>query len=74
MGVVVLWIIIAIAVATTTTILLRLRGVRRGWANDVAEKIVRVHPFVRNPPSGSRTRSGRDTRRSASPPDWRRAS
>ena len=37
MGVVALWIINAIAVATTTTVVLRLLGVRRGWANDVAE-------------------------------------
>lgn len=52
MGMVVLWIIIAIAVATTTTILLRLRGVRRGWAMMSQKKIVRVHPFRSQPAVG----------------------
>lgn len=56
MGMVVLWIIIAIAVATTTTILLRLLGVRRGWANDVAEDDRPRAPIsFATPPSGSRS-------------------
>lgn len=49
MGVVALWIIIAIAVASTTTVVLRLLGMRRGWANDAAED---DRPRAPHEPSG----------------------